>query len=125
MTLLLADIIGIARHAHEANRLLCESTGDMSQTDWNNAPQWQKDSAISGVNFIIANPSATPADSHESWLKEKRAHGWVYGPEKNVEMKEHPCMVPYNELPEAQRNKDLVFTTLVKSAIFILSTDQP
>lgn len=37
------------------------------------------------------------------------ADGWKYGPNKDFERKEHPCLVPYNELPEIQQRKDAVF----------------
>ena len=41
----------IARICHEANAAYCLSLGDTSQTDWDNAPDWQKKSAINGVKF--------------------------------------------------------------------------
>ena len=52
--------------------------------------------------------------SHESWLAEKRATGWKYGPVKDPEKKEHPCCVPYAELPAAQQAKDRLFTGTVR-----------
>jgi hypothetical protein len=103
----------IARVAHEINRAYCESIGDHSQPTWDNAPEWQKDSAIRGVQFHIDNPEATPENSHESWLKQKEEEGWKYGPVKNPETKEHPCFLPYNELPIEQRSKDYLFRQIV------------
>jgi len=41
----------VARVAHEANRAYCESIGDTSQVRWEDAPQWQRDSALKGVQF--------------------------------------------------------------------------
>jgi len=105
----------IARVAHEVNRAYCVSIGDNSQPAWKDAPQWQKDSAVSGVEFVKANPDATPDKSHESWLKEKKAAGWKYGPVKNPEKKEHPCFVPYLDLPLEQRVKDYLFQGVVRA----------
>jgi hypothetical protein len=34
------------------------------------------------------------------------AEGWRYGPERNDERKEHPCLVPYNELSESEKEYD-------------------
>lgn len=50
---------------------------------------------------------------HDNWLKEKQADGWVYGEEKNLLIKTHPCILPYNELPEFQQKKDLLFSAIV------------
>ena len=62
----------IAKVAHEINRAFCQSIGDKSQPTWEQAPYWQKKSAIDGVRFHIANPDASPSASHDSWLKQKR-----------------------------------------------------
>lgn len=104
----------IAKVAHEVNRAYCQSLGDVSQVPWNDAPEWQRTSAINGVKFHLANPDSTPAHSHESWMAEKLADGWKYGTVKDPEKKEHPCIVPYNELPAAQRAKDYIFLALVR-----------
>lgn len=106
-------ITDLARICHEANRAYCQSIGDDSQAVWDQAPNWQQASAIHGVQIALDNPEISPAGMHESWLLEKQANGWVYGPEKNPELKQHPCMVPYDQLPEAQRVKDKLFRGLV------------
>lgn len=104
----------IAKACHEVNRAYCAGLGDMSQPAWEDAPGWQKASAISGVKYHLARPDSTPADSHKSWLAEKEAVGWKYGPVKNPEAKEHPCFVPYEQLPAEQRAKDALFLTVVR-----------
>ena len=105
----------IARVCHEANRAYCKTIGDDSQLPWEEAPDWQKASAISGVEFHLAHPRATPADSHHEWMREKARDGWVYGPEKDPEKKEHPCMVNYLALPIEQRVKDHLFISIVRA----------
>lgn len=103
----------IARVAHAVNRAYCQALGDTSQLHWNEAPSWQKDSAINGVKFHLDNPDATPADTHESWLAQKLSEGWTWGPVKDPEKKQHPCCCPYNELPSEQRAKDYLFKGVV------------
>lgn len=103
----------IAKVAHEANRALCEAFGDASQLPWHDAPQWQRDSCISGVMFHAAHQDAGPEASHNEWMRVKREDGWVWGPTKDVEAKEHPCMVPFNELPVQQQAKDHIFRAIV------------
>lgn len=105
-----------AERAHMANKAYCESIGDRSQPSWDEAPNWQRQSAIVGAQHAIENPNAGPSDSHDSWLAEKELAGWVYGPEKDPERKQHPCMVPYNQLPEWQRTKDHIFLAVVRGA---------
>jgi hypothetical protein len=104
----------VAKMCHEVNKAYCEAIGDHSQVSWNEAPEWQQGSAINGVIFHLNNPDAKPEDSHNNWWKEKIADGWKYGPVKDAEKKEHPCMVPYNELPLEIRVKDYLFIAMVK-----------
>jgi hypothetical protein len=105
----------IARVCHEANKALCESLGDMSQVSWDEAPEWQKQSAINGVLYNLNNPNAPASASHDNWLEEKRVAGWKYGAVKDAEKKEHPCFVPYEELPLEQQAKDHLFKGIVSS----------
>lgn len=56
----------IAKTAHELNKAYCASLGDHSQPSWEDAPDWQKDSAIRGVQFHLNNPTAGPEASHEA-----------------------------------------------------------
>lgn len=103
----------IARIAHEINRAYCASLGDDSQPAWEDAPEWQKASALVGVDMHLANQNATPENSHESWLAQKTAEGWKYGPVKDAQKKEHPCFLPYTELPPEQKAKDYLFRSVV------------
>ena len=105
----------IAQVCHEANRAYCESIGDNSQKPWNEAEDWQKQSAINGVKYKMDNPNLSPKDMHNNWMKEKIETGWVYGPVKNPETKEHPCIVAYEELPVEQQKKDALFSNIVKA----------
>jgi len=106
----------IAKVCHETNRAYCEAIGEpVAQPSWEDAPEWQRTSAINGVQFHLANPDAKPSHSHESWLAEKAAAGWKFGHVKDAEKKEHPCFVPYEELPAAQQAKDALFIGVVNA----------
>ncbi len=105
----------IAQVAHEINKAYCESIGDISQPTWADAPEWQKSSAIVGVQFHLDNPQASPSASHDSWLKQKTEEGWKYGEVKDAEKKEHPCFVPYDQLPVSQKSKDYLFKQVIHS----------
>jgi hypothetical protein len=107
------NIQQIAMIAHETNRAYCQSIGDGSQPTWTDAPEWQRESAVKGVQFHLENHAKgitpTASASHDSWLAEKTAAGWTYGPVKDADKKQHNCYMPYDELPLEQRMKDYLF----------------
>lgn len=104
-----------ARATHEVNRAFCRALGDDSQVPWDQAPEWQQASARDGVLGVIAGNG--PEESHERWLELKRKEGWKYGPVKDPEKKEHPCFVAYDELPSAQKAKDVLFVTVALAVL--------
>lgn len=109
----------IAKIAHQVNKAWCEYNGDDSQPNWEDAPEWQKQSAINGVIFHSANPQAGNDASHNSWMEQKLADGWVYGKVKDPQASPptHPCIVPFEELPRDQQFKDTLFRTIARAAL--------
>jgi RyR domain len=102
-----------ARIAHEVNRAYVYATTNLLSEAWEDAPQWQKDSAIAGIKLhwdaAAQGHIVHPWESHESWLRQKMAEGWKYGPVKDPGKKEHPCFLPYKDLPPDQQAKDHLF----------------
>ena len=43
---------------------------------------------------------------HEVWAETRMQQGWTYGEQRNDELKTHPCLVPYEELPEEEKEYD-------------------
>ena len=43
---------------------------------------------------------------HEVWSETRINQGWTYGEQRNDELKTHPCLVPYEELPETAKQHD-------------------
>lgn len=113
----IAEYLTVAEIAHEVNRVWCEFNGDNSQTSWVEAPQWQVDSAYAGVAFHVANPTAGDSASHDNWMAEKVAAGWVYGEVKDADLMTHPCLVPFDQLPKEQQFKDRLFRTIVHASL--------
>lgn len=108
------DVKTLARVCHQVNKALCEAFDDFSQPDWEMAEEWQKVSALNGVNFVLSG-QCSPEAQHENWCAEKFANGWTYGAKKDPELKTHPCLVPYARLPPEQKAKDYVFGAIVKA----------
>ena len=51
---------------------------------------------------------------HEVWAKSRIEQGWTFGAERNDVLKHHPCLVPYDELPEVEKayDRDTALETL-------------
>ena len=51
---------------------------------------------------------------HEVWAKNRMDQGWTYGAERNDVLKHHPCLIPYEELPEVEKayDRDTAVSTL-------------
>lgn len=43
---------------------------------------------------------------HDIWAQSRMQQGWTYGSERNDELKHHPCLIPYGELPEVEKDYD-------------------
>lgn len=43
---------------------------------------------------------------HEVWSEGRMKEGWVFGEVRNDAKKETPCLVPYDELPESEKEYD-------------------
>lgn len=43
---------------------------------------------------------------HENWAKSRMEQGWAYGPVRDDEKRTTPCLVPYDQLPEEEKDYD-------------------
>lgn len=111
------NVNDIAKICHEVNRAYCLTLGDKSQPAWEDAPEWQRSSAVNGVEAIISGRVKSPEQSHQSWMAEKIADGWAFGLQKDPEAKTHPCILPYDQLSKEQQTKDYLFQAVVKAAM--------
>jgi ryanodine receptor 2 len=46
------------------------------------------------------------ANTHDVWAAQRIAQGWSYGPQRDDTLKETPCLVPYDELPDSEKVYD-------------------
>jgi RyR domain len=101
----------IAHACHAANSAYCRIVGDPSLPPWEDLDDSYKESGRKGVAYALEGH--TPREQHESWMRERTAQGWVYGPVLDRAAKIHPNLIPYYDLPEAQRKKDALFQAVV------------
>ena len=43
---------------------------------------------------------------HDHWAKKRMEEGWILGSNRDSQKKTHPCLVPYEELPEVEKEYD-------------------
>lgn len=55
---------------------------------------------------LVDLSEAIAKNVHEVWAQGRIAEGWTYGPERNDALKKHPCLIPYEELPESEKEYD-------------------
>lgn len=57
---------------------------------------------------------AMAENAHDVWAVERQAQGWTYGPSRNDEKKQTPCMVGYQMLPDSEKkfDRDMAANTL-------------
>ena len=108
-------IRALAKIVHEANKAFCEKIGDFSQKPWSEAPGYNHQSAMAGIEAVVNNPAITPSEIHDVWMEQKKADGWVYGEQKDWDKKTHPSIVPYSALSAVEQYKDYLVIYNVKS----------
>lgn len=45
-------------------------------------------------------------NTHENWAAGRMSQGWTWGPMRDDEKKHHPCLIPYEELSEEEKDYD-------------------
>ena len=55
---------------------------------------------IEGLTELLAR------NTHENWARQRIEEGWRYGPTRDDARKEHPNLVPYEELSESDKDYD-------------------
>ncbi len=55
---------------------------------------------------LLKLAEAMARNVHEVWARTRIEQGWTYGPARNDQLKQHPCLVPYDELPECEKEYD-------------------
>ena len=62
---------------------------------------------------------------HEVWAQSRMEQGWTYGEQRSDTLKQHPCLIPYEELPEIEKayDRDTAIGTFLSSGRFNISTE--
>ena len=63
-------------------------------------------SDISLPEELLALTERIAENVHDVWAAGRIAEGWVYGKKKDAEMKTTPLLIPYDKLPESEKDYD-------------------
>ena len=63
-------------------------------------------SAINLSPELMALTERLAENTHDVWAAQRLTQGWAYGPERSDQQRLHPCLVPYDELPESEKEFD-------------------
>jgi hypothetical protein len=61
---------------------------------------------VSLTSDIVELTELLARNAHEIWAQQRLADGWTYGPRRDDAAKKHPCLVPYGDLPESEKEYD-------------------
>ena len=82
-------------------------------------PAPQDTSKVTLPQELLALAEAMAENVHEVWAERRIAEGWTYGPVRDDAKKQTPCLVPYDELPEEEKEYDR--STALETLKFIVS----
>ncbi len=104
----------IAKICHQVNREYCINEQLEAPPKWDDLPEYVQESIVAGVAEVIADPKITPTQIHEMWCDYKEKEGWKYALNKDLKLKTHPNLVPFNKLTKAEQGKDVLFIKTVR-----------
>ena len=81
---------------------------------WCDLSDTQKEHAAEAVKKIYAAESHTAEELHNLWMQPLLDKGWTQG-EYSWENKQHPCLVHFNELPDSEILKDIIWQKMTEA----------
>lgn len=69
-------------------------------------PKPEDTAAVTLPEEILALCEQMARNTHEVWAANRMAEGWTWGPRRDDALRQHPCLVPYEELPEEEKAYD-------------------
>jgi len=85
----------------------------LKETGYRIAPlhDWDVENLIFGEDGANDEVTLMARMEHEHWCQEKTAEGWKYGSEKDPDKKTNPSILPWEELPGTEKEKNRKFIT--------------
>ena len=71
-------------------------------------PQPADTSAIVLDSELTSLAELMAENVHDEWARQRMNDGWTYGPQRDDAAKKHPCLVPYGDLPDSEKEYDRI-----------------
>lgn len=69
-------------------------------------PRILDSSAVELPSDLLPLLERLAANAHDVWAAQRLRDGWTYGPVRDDSLRQHPCLVPYEQLPESEKEYD-------------------
>jgi hypothetical protein len=103
----------IAHIAYEANRMFRGALGEPPMPEWLEASPAYIENIKAGVKAALKFPGVTARESHTEWLEVMRGLGWKYGKVMDVDRRENPMILEYDDLPIPTRVGFELFASII------------
>jgi hypothetical protein len=113
----------IAHIAYDAVQTYCRTIGEDPNLPWAELPEVSREGLIAGTHAVLDGTAGTAEAQHERWCAYWIGKGWITGDVKSNELKTHPNLVTWPELPIEQRMKDVLFRAVVLAFIDVALMD--
>jgi hypothetical protein len=107
------NLLLLAKILHAATSVLPRDDGSLVVA-WDHLSLESQELAVKAIEHIFENDLQTPEEFHNLWMEGKIDTGWTYG-KFSLENKTHPAILPYNELSDTEKLKDIIWIALTKT----------
>jgi hypothetical protein len=108
------DVERLARLIYEATRIEAEWSGRIVPETWEQRDEKFRSQFVGIVSkYINAERLPTPEQAHNSWMESYLEMGWRHGEKRDPVAKTHPDLVPFDELPRDEKDKDAIFLAFI------------
>jgi hypothetical protein len=113
----------ITKTVYEATRVEAEWSGrQIVPEPWEQREEAFRKQFVKIIeDYLGRDRLPTPEEAHNSWMESYIKMGWMYGGKRDVAKKTHPDLVPYNYLPQDEKDKDAIFLAFVWEVKSILA----
>lgn len=105
--------LSLAQQAYEVLRAFNMAVHLEPKVAWDEATPETRANMLAAVRWQRENDEAPVSASHDSWVSQKMAEGWKYGPVTDNARKESPKLLPFDQLAPQFRAQDFIFRAIV------------
>jgi hypothetical protein len=113
-------ILRLTQIVYEVNRTIRMCNGQAPIPAFEDAGQAKADSLLKAIIDVWSNCHYScdidGEKQHNNWVYAKLKEGWTYGPVEDFNKKQHPNLVPFEQLPWSEKIKDALFLSVVMLA---------